>query len=231
MAFNRNTWLDWKNGKPCPTCNNGMFSFPLKPSKGEYLKNETKNSVEENVLGGQYYSDYIFSIHLKCRSCNETIAVTGYMTEYVSDDERQPQKEVTPLFYYPAPKIIHIPNSCPKSVVKVINESFNLFWINASSCANKIRLSIEVLLDELGIPKKGTLNSRLKVFEKTNSDVSQFLIAIKWIGNAGSHSLITKNQVLDGYELLEFALEKLFNDREDKLKKLSEEINQNLKQI
>ncbi|GAB3535803.1 hypothetical protein GCM10027443_25290 [Pontibacter brevis] len=142
---------------------------------------------------------------------------------------------IQPITFFPAPKIIDIPLSCPRTVTKKLNESFGLYWIDLNSCANKIRISIETLLNELGVittkpTKKGTqplkLHSRIEEFEKQNPEVGGFLLAIKWIGNAGSHpSEITKDDVLDAYELLEYSLDSLYDDRRKKLKELSNKIN------
>ncbi|MBU7570681.1 MAG: DUF4145 domain-containing protein, partial [Flavobacterium sp.] len=232
MAFNRKIWLSWKPKKPCPTCNTGTLDFP---NDKYILKTETASSREMETYGGNYYSDYVFSMHLKCNNCDEVVAVTGLRSEenYPSNEEVGLQHSIIPISFYPALKIIEIPNSCPKSVKKVLNESFGLYWLDISSCANKIRIAIEVLLNELNVPdangtKKLTLHKRLEEFEKTNSDTGNLLLAIKWIGNAGSHySGLKNNDVLDAYELLEFALEKLYNDREKKLIQLSQEINKN----
>ena len=52
-------------------------------------------------------------------------------------------------------------------------------------------------------------------------------MAIKWIGNFGSHAsdLLTKDDVLDAYEILELVISKLY-EREDsiRVKKLSKDI-------
>lgn len=231
MAFNRKIWLDWKTRKPCPTCNIGVLAPPVPPV---YLKNETEASKEMNSYGGQYYSEYVFSIHFKCNNCGETVAVSGTMAEENEpcDEEKGIQTTVVPKFFYPSPKIIEIPKSCPNSVSKILNETFGLYWLDLGSCANKIRISIEILMDEQKIPQTQTLHRRLELFEKSNDSVSKLLMAIKWIGNAGSHfSEIKKEDVLDAYELLEFALEQLYNDREQELIKLSEEINKSKKPI
>lgn len=234
MTFNRKIWQNWSTKKPCPFCEMGILENHKKEG---FLKTETGASKEMNSYGGYYYSDYLFSIHLKCNNCEETVAVSGFMSEenYPSDEESGIRKSITPIVFYPAPKIIHIPASCPKSVSKILNESFGLYWLDLGSCANKIRIAIEVLLNELSIPDKKvskkverqlSLHSRLEYFEKTNPDVSKHLMAIKWIGNAGSHFFnIKSDDVLDAFELLEFSLEKLYNDREKRLLQLSEEIN------
>lgn len=238
MTFNRKIWLNWKTRKPCPSCNIGTLEIP---SNDGVLKTETESSKEMNSYGGYYYSDYLFSIHMKCDNCKEVVVVSGFMSEenFPSDEEKGNQISVTPILYYPAPKIINIPESCPKSVEKILNETFRLFWLDLGSCANKIRIAIEVLLNEQGVAQTKqkenknvdlSLHSRLELFEKINPDTARHLMAIKWIGNAGSHFFEIDNEaVLDAYELLEYSLEKLYDDRGKKLIQLSEEINRNKK--
>lgn len=63
---------------------------------------------------------------------------------------------------------------CFKLQVKnVLEESFGLYWLNLASCANRIRISIEVLLTELR--KTATNKSILCTFigiERANMVVS-----------------------------------------------------------
>jgi hypothetical protein len=50
-------------------------------------------------------------------------------------------------------------------------------------------------------------------------------MAIKWIGNKGSHlGGIEKNDLLDAYELLEYSLNKLYNDPSKRLDKIAKRI-------
>ncbi len=240
MAFDRKAWLNWKAKKPCPTCKTGKL---YEPEKGGKLRSETAESLDWDAYGGNSYSNYVFSMHMKCDNCNETVVVSGYMSEenYPSGEDMEIQRSITPVSFYPAPHIIEIPSSCPKGIVKILKESFALFWLDVASCANKIRISIEMLLNEQGIDqtktaKKGieplSLHARLGIFRKTKPDVARHLEAIKWIGNAGSHlSDIKSDDVLTAYELLEFSLEKLYNDRENRLIQLSDEINKAKKPV
>ena len=238
MGLNRKIWLNWKTRKPCPNCETGVL---LSPNDGNQLRNETNKSKDMNSYGGNYYSDYVFSVHLKCSECGETVVASGEMSEenYPSDEEIGIQKSFTPVCFYPPPKIISIPKSCPKTVSNILNHSFGLYWLDISSCANKIRVAIEILMDELNVPKqeqtkKGKrnlyLNDRIAEYKKLNPEVADFLLAIKWIGNAGSHfSDIKRDDILDAYELLEFSLDQLYTDKKDALIKMRDEINQTKK--
>lgn len=240
MKFDRKIWLNWKSRKPCPSCESGLL---LPQKKGGFIQNETENSKHMNSYGGYSYSEYVFSLHLKCSNCNEIIVVSGLKLEEnePSDYEIGIRKSVMPISFFPAPKIISIPRSCPKSVSNILNTSFFLYWSDLSSCANKIRISIEVLLTELKIRKTTQvrnkrinlkLHERILLFKKLNSEVSDFLLSIKWIGNAGSHfSNVTKENILDAYELLQYSLNQLYDDKKKELVKLSKEINKKKKPI
>jgi len=59
-----------------------------------------------------------------------------------------------------------------------------------------------------------------------NQEVKELLLAIKWIGNTGSHvGKLETIDILETYQLLEFALKKLFGNEESKIKKITKEIN------
>ena len=94
------------------------------------------------------------------------------------------------------------------------------------------------LLNEFNVPKlrqpvKGrihvfSLNERIVEFEKVKPKVGSFLHAIKLIGNAGSHSSeVTRNDVLDAYELMDYSLESLYSEREQNILTISQKIIDN----
>lgn len=230
MSFNRKLWLDWEVRKPCPTCNVGTL---IPPSKEKAHQSETVDSRENNY---EYKSEYVFSVHLRCNNCEDVVVASGRkLEEYPYFKGGRVLKSIIPVSFYPAPKIITLPISCPASVGKVLNESFALYWLDLSSCANKIRIAIEILLNELNVisstqTNKGkqilSLHKRIEEFGYSNAEVAKCLLAIKWIGNAGSHlSEVTKDDVLNAYELLEYSLDELYDDRKKKIRELSDKIN------
>ncbi len=87
-------------------------------------------------------------------------------------------------------------------------------------------------MDAQGIPKKAknkkgkfddlTLHARIERFAKKQAEVGANLLAIKWLGNSGSHSTdLTANDMLDAFELLAHALEEIYEKKSAKLKKLT----------
>ncbi len=53
------------------------------------------------------------------------------------------------------------------------------------------------------------------------------LFAIKWLGNAGSHSLdeVSFDDVMDAYELISHVLDELYLSRKKKLSALAKKVN------
>ncbi|WP_426324353.1 hypothetical protein [Pedobacter sp. R-06] len=53
-------------------------------------------------------------------------------------------------------------------------------------------------------------------YEKKNPEVANHLLAIKWIGNSGSHfNTLSEQNILDAYRLLKYALELIYQEKKD----------------
>ena len=71
-----------------------------------------------------------------------------------------------------------------------------------------------------------SLHDRIKLFP--NVEVKDILLAIKWIGNSGSHSKskLETIDIIETYKLYEFSLQKLFNNEEKVIKSIAKQINE-----
>ena len=56
--------------------------------------------------------------------------------------------------------MIHIPGDCPTNVKKELTLVFRLYLNDRSSCLNRIRKTLELVLDDLKIPKKQLTKKR-----------------------------------------------------------------------
>jgi hypothetical protein len=64
------------------------------------------------------------------------------------------------------------------------------------------------------------------VFGKRQPKLADSLLAVKWIGNSGSHpSGVTATDLFDAYDILEQALEELIGKRTSTLRRLVGTIN------
>ena len=207
--LDKDLWLNWdiKNTNMCPSCNKGNLQY-----KNKKIQSETNYSKHfARFSSGR--CEHVVSFHLICTKCEEVVAVTGISLE---DDEG---KGFTPNHFYPALNIINIPIKCPKDIVKELKKSFSLFWVDENSCANSIRKSVEVLLDNLGI-------RRQIIRDNGKKPISQYLSAIKWGGNIGSHSSnLSKEKVLSLYEIINKVLIDLYGEEQKEKNRINMEVS------
>ena len=179
-----------------------------------------------------------FAAVLVCSSCGEPHAVAGMVDVHEDwDPESGPEysDDYRPQFFLPAPHIITIPKKSPDSVSTELQASFALFWADPAAAANRIRVAVEALLTAWRIPRRSrqgtgkfrwnSLDARIKEFQTKHPTLGEQVMAIKWLGNAGSHARITVDDVLDGYDLMEHVLTELYVQPHRSIKKLTRSIN------
>lgn len=229
----------------CPTCKNGH----LKIKNGTFSSHESRISLEshEHPNFNFDYVSYVYSCLFECTNdaCKETVASSGYgyvdFDIEVSPDGIPEQVYIDcykPLHFQPALKIINIPNSVPSDVKKIINKSFDVYFVSPSSCINYIRTSLEAILNNLKVQKfvinrKGkrqalTLHSRITKLPTKYNDLKEIFEALKWLGNSGSHidaSKVTLNDALASYEFLEYLLDEVYAKKSKLIKQRAKNIN------
>jgi hypothetical protein len=232
--FDIDSNIDW----PCPNC----YYTSLFLVKEKFYSEETANSKKTYK---DYYDDWepewaelIFNGQLKCKSCSENIFFTGVgkpqynrsFNPIYGDYNEEYIDTFTPTFFQPTIKIFKIPDQCGDDLKEEIENSFKLFWCDLQSCANKIRIALELLMNEQKVKKldnsrkKMSLHKRIEIYQ--NIEVRDWLLAIKWIGNTGSHlGNIEVIDILETYQLLEFSLNKIYNDHTKKINRIAKGIN------
>jgi Domain of unknown function (DUF4145) len=149
---------------------------------------------------------------------------------------------LTPEYFYPSLDIFPIPSTCPESVAKEIKLSFQLFFCSPAASANHIRKSIENVLTDKGVKRFGisknerkrtfiNLNNRINIYKSKNPSVADYMLAIKWIGNEGSHGDLSRDDVLDAYDILEIMLDELYVGHGKAVKKKISMINKRKKAL
>lgn len=241
---------DWNNTRfhedatiawPCPNCNNPALTF----DKKKFIHDETVETkdMQKNEEYWEFeWITYNVTGAFICNNCKNQTMFTGTATvqhyqgydQFTDEYEEGYYKVYEPLFFQPPLNIFIIAENCPETVKDEIINSFRLFWFDLSSCANKIRVALEILMDTQkvkktsivsGKKKRITLHNRILEFKKKNAEVASYLEAIKWIGNSGSHiGTLERVDILEAYQLLEFSLQKLFSNKESEIKKITKEI-------
>ena len=236
-TFSKESIPDWD----CPICKKGLLK--LIDDKFNFEETELSKSAHKEDFWEPEFSRLVFNGILKCSACGELVMFIGdgevehiAYHDYNTDDFFEEYNNVfRPVYFFPPLQIFNFVDKCPNEIKKEINESFGLFWSDLPSCANKIRTSLELIMNQQKVKKldisRGqkrplTLHKRIEAFKLIKPNVANHLLAIKWIGNAGSHiGKLERIDLLDAYVLLEHSLIKLYDDKETELNKISKEIN------
>jgi len=181
---------------------------------------------------------YVFTAWAQCThpSCNEKFAIAGnggVSPEYTSNEGDWDWEDFfSPLFCYPMPEMIEFPNRCPKDVKTQLSAAFALFWSNEAACAGRIRVALEQLMNHIGVPKRKknsngrysdlTLHARIDAYAAKDAVIGPQLMALKWLGNTGSHNgEISKADLLDALEILEHVLGEILERRSARVASLA----------
>ncbi|MBN8624688.1 MAG: DUF4145 domain-containing protein [Planctomycetes bacterium] len=181
----------------------------------------------------------LFAAVLECSrgSCKQIVAVCGEARGAATRAEGWTLlREYTPRYFNPTPPIFQLPPECPDKVCEVIESAFALYWCDPRACVNRIRTAIETLLTEFGIarykkPKSGSkrvrlsLHDRIELSRAKQPDLADSLMAIKWLGNIGTHELkITTDDALDGFVLLEHVLDEKYGQHRLQITRLAKKL-------
>lgn len=225
---------------PCPRCEATLLPVDKKLD----YQQSAESAICEKIIGPD--ADYfcgVFSLLLRCSmpKCAEVVFCSGsftFMDEGDAQDGPSYVPALRPEFFTPSIRIFSPPKDLPEKVSKPLLDAFSLFWNNPSASGNSLRISIEGLLDYRCV-KKWTLNSkgkeealslhaRILEFKKQKPELAEKLLAIKWIGNGGSHlsGLELKDMVV-AFRLMEHVLDELFNKTTEELAGIAKKINKN----
>lgn len=210
---------------PCPACGRETLQ-PIPKS----LAIRPPSAYELSDLPEDEYT-FCFKQFFLCsvRECGDIVCVAGDASL-----ERNPYAISTDdeYFYQLFPKAVHrgmpiisLPLETPDAVRIELETAFSLFWVDLGSCANKMRISVERALDELGVPAGKTLNESIKTFEAIDQGHAQTFHALREVGNVGSHlGDNTRETILDAWEIYEDALRNLFGGHKDRIEALKKKI-------
>ncbi|WP_435602899.1 DUF4145 domain-containing protein [Streptomyces sp. bgisy130] len=236
-----NGWPDL----PCPACLAGT----LAPKDSDAMITEqswlSRQMYERPDADPDCISGY-FHGSLECRlpSCGEIVVVAG---EYQVEAGAGPHEYQGEFYgnsykvqcFVPALSLIREDHAFPQRVNDLIVAASAVLWMDPSSAANRVRAAIEELLTLQGVPKshisksrkriRYTAHKRIELYKERNprfAEAADLLMAVKWIGNDGSHGgELGIGEVLDGVELLNHALELMYDTNAACLKRRAAEIN------
>lgn len=212
---------------PCPHCSSNL------QLKKDTLKVLETGYSKEARSGPEWEPDWSiqrFICFLECgnKSCREVVAVsgeTGTQEKFIEELNTWGfVPTLLPKSLFPAPPIIAVSKQLSDATSAHLWAAFGLFWSDEASAANRLRVTVESLLDDLHIPKTTinskrkrvplSLASRIDKLEAKKSGHKDALDALRWIGNHASHSGMTSTDVLlAGFELFEGVVAELIDKK------------------
>lgn len=229
----------------CPQCGVGF----LVPDQDTFKSTEPAYSrgAHSDQAWEPEWITYRFTVTCVCtkKDCGELAFVSGAGSvdqRYVDDGQSEYYDHFSIKSFFPAPRLCHIPADTPAKVEECLEKSFSLYWVDTAAAANALRASLEALLDELKIPRykknaKGetiyiTLNSRLESWSASNEAHANLCLALKEVGNLGSHGDSVKSKHYFGsLEIYSHILKELFENNAKNMKDLAQSIRDEIKTL
>ena len=241
--FDRNLWCEifartdlpkW----PCPRCQLGRLV--TEPGSLKVLEPQYSKAACATPDWEPGWEDERFSLTMKCdeAACGEFVEAIGDTTvveDVGNNGEWSLLSVLRPKAMFPAPPIIVIPESTPTDVQVNVKRAFSLLWSDMDAAANRLRVSVEALLDHFSVPKqrqskKGKLvaldlNGRIAAFNKASPEQAETLTALRMIGNLGSHGTgVTREALLDAFEVYEDCLRDLVGEHRQRMENLRKKL-------
>jgi hypothetical protein len=223
----------------CPSCEQGhLNSEPLvtvPTADAERLRGD--DDWEPDWITGSFHG----VLRCSLASCAEPVVVSG---DYKVDMELAPDGKwfgayapfVRLRYAQPALSMITCPDATPDAAKAAIAAASLVVWIDPGAAANRLRLAIEEILTAQRVRRFNTAPGRKRRRLPTHTRIVEFsarkpaaadaLMAVKWIGNEGSHADgLTTRDVLDGADMLAHALRLLYDTSADDLQRRIRSVN------
>ena len=221
----------------CPTCGQHALRLDRKTFQ-EFATAYSRTSDDFGPEGD--VKRFTGALVCSGKDCQERVIVHGSVLQLQEFDPNAGEVWSSGLVFegvHPAPSMIVIPTKCPVPVREALASAFELFWADPESCANKIRVAVERVMNDLKIKryvvdknkkkKEVSLHGRIDHHFRTRfPDLADHLLATKWLGNTGSHgATIDRRDCLDALGLLELGLAEIYDKRSERVKAMVKEIN------
>lgn len=219
----------------CPSCRKSSLV------KDEQVVKPTAESERgsQSIWWEPEYSTYIFRLTLHCPNCGETVFAQGdgFVEEEIEIDDngqwdRRFVRYLRPKYFFPSLKFVACPAATPEEVRTHIDTASELYYSNPSACCNSLRIAAEEIMTALGVPTPQpgeflTFGHRIKHLSKGSSEYN-LLDAIRWLGNAGSHSgsIIKHEDAKNAFHVIDLLVDECFSDRKKKIHELAAAIRE-----
>lgn len=221
--------VDW----PCPEC--GQLTLQIeKESFRDEATADTQKCAKEDWFEPDMAS-YIFACIARCSrpNCGEVVACQG-KSRWEEDPDpsarsQQLYKCFRPQSFLPPLHPFQLPDKCPEEISAPLIGAFSIFLMQPGAAANLIRIAVERMLTAMGVPenRKKPLHQRLEKLSAPYDQYRERLMAIKFLGNAGSHSYadVKVDDIEDAFGIMDHTLNELFSGRKEDIDILTNRLN------
>ncbi|MFJ4932112.1 DUF4145 domain-containing protein [Streptomyces sp. NPDC088736] len=228
---------DWPH-IPCPTCKRGAL-LPV-PDSFEAEESVTSKAMHVHEVWEPEWIRGDFHCVLACRkeTCDRVRVVGELTVDYAGLQDVQYEQNLMPTMFFPALPLLESRELCASEVGERVDAAAKILWLDPNAAANRIRSAVEALMDAQGVistkPNRTgkavnlSLDNRIATFkaeQPQHADAADLLLAVKWIGNVGSHEDVLRvRDVLEGVEFLDQALFLIYDTNPDEMKKRASEV-------
>ncbi|WP_446029131.1 DUF4145 domain-containing protein [Lelliottia amnigena] len=236
-AFYDGLQVEW----PCPAC--GQMTLQI--LKESFVRKSTR-STRLNQAEDWYEPEHdvsVFSCMASCtrKQCQEVVACSGTSTVELDWDE-QHSRDVyhyvnKPASFIPALHPFTIAEKCPEEIAEALEAAFSVFLVQPGAAANLIRISVEAMMTAMGVADRNDKDKRIFLHQRLENlppiyvAYKEPLMAIKFLGNAGSHSFdgVKVSDIEDAFEIMEYVVNDLFSGRKESVEVLTRRLNDKFK--
>lgn len=223
---------------PCPACHKGTLllqpkTFVFKETAGSKAAHVHEAWDPDWIAGA--FTAWLTCSNSACAQDSVVSGIGGYESRFDPEEGMICEAYYRPKYCWPMPSLIELPKKCPDDVKEELQLAFAAFWLDTGASANHVRVALEKLLDHIGIKrrtkgKKGkysdlTLHSRILLFQGGDARIGPQLMALKWLGNTGSHTgTVNRDDLLDALEVLECALGEIIDKRSTRVATIAKQL-------
>jgi hypothetical protein len=180
------------------------------------------------------------SLRCSLAQCTEPVSIAGdYKIDLVLATDGKWFGEYDAFyrlrFAVPALPLLDPPSKTPDRVRRAVQAASATLWTDPAAAGNRLRFAIEELLTGHGVRRfsvrngkqtRLTTHARIVAFQTRKTEAGDALMAVKWIGNEGSHADgLTATDIIDGAALLGHALRLLYDDSAKEMERRIKKIN------
>jgi hypothetical protein len=221
----------------CPTCKAGTLAFST-PTTCEDPASASRHD-QEGWDPDRVFGTFHGSVHCTNPACGQWVTITGAfrLVENNGDPKYGEYGELLQVRTFDPPlSLLEVPTGVPTEVADAIAAAATIIWLDPSSAANRMRTAVERVLDHQKVRKtrlttkntrqRLTAHARILEFKPKNPDATAAMMAVKWLGNDGTHySGLTVSDVLEGATVLAVALKAIYDKPDAATIKLIKAIN------